>query len=147
MTIEPPQTLATSQVIWRDYYELTKPNVVALMILCSAIGMFMAVPGMVAWDVLILGNLGIALCAGAAAAVNHLVDRHVDLIMARTHDRPIAQGRISTVGAVAFVCILAGSGMSILFTQIKQNQECPLELLICLSYMMKHLLYWVKLHP
>ena len=55
---------------WRDYKELTKPNVVLLMILTSAIGMFMAVPGMVPLHILILGNLGIALCAGAAPAVN-----------------------------------------------------------------------------
>ena len=53
---------------WRDYKELTKPNVVLLMILTSAIGMFMAVPGMVPLDALILGNLGIALCAASAAA-------------------------------------------------------------------------------
>jgi protoheme IX farnesyltransferase len=80
--------------------------------------MFMAVPGMVPWKVLILGNLGIAMCAGAAAAINHLVDRRVDLIMARTHDRPIAQGRISITGAIIFVCVLGGSGMWILLTQI-----------------------------
>jgi heme o synthase len=108
----------TAAAHWRDYYELTKPKVVALMILCSAIGMFMAVPGMVPWKVLILGNLGIAMCAGAAAAINHLVDRRVDLIMARTHDRPIAQGRISITGAIIFVCVLGGSGMWILLTQI-----------------------------
>lgn len=55
-----------------DYYELCKPNVVFLMLLTSAIGMFMAVPGMVPIDVLLFGNLGIALCAGAAAAINHM---------------------------------------------------------------------------
>ena len=81
---------------WRDYKELTKPNVVLLMILTAAIGMFMAVPGMVPLHVLILGNLGIALCAGAAATVNHLVDQRIDQQMARTHKRPIAQGRVGT---------------------------------------------------
>ena len=80
---------------WRDYKELTKPNVVLLMILTSAIGMFMAVPGMVPVHVLILGNLGIALCAGAAAAVNHLIDQRVDQKMARTHNRPMARGPAS----------------------------------------------------
>ena len=65
------------------------------MILTSAIGMFMAVPGMVPLNALILGNLGIALCAGAAAAVNHLVDQRVDQRMARTHKRPMAQGRLT----------------------------------------------------
>jgi len=112
------QTAAALELNWRDYYELTKPNVVALMILCSVIGMFMSVPGMVPWRVLILGNLGIAMCAGAAAAVNHLVDRRVDLIMARTKNRPIAQGRITTLNAVVFVLLLGGIGMWILLTQI-----------------------------
>src|SRR5690349_10226063 len=79
---------------WHDYYELCKPRVVLLMLLTSVIGMFMAVPGMVPWQVLLFGNLGIALCAGSAAAVNHLVDRRIDLVMARTHNRPIAQGRV-----------------------------------------------------
>ena len=78
-------TAVTERATWRDYKELTKPNVVLLMILTSAIGMFMAVPGMVPLHVLILGNLGIALCAGAAAAVNHLVDQGIDQRMARTH--------------------------------------------------------------
>ena len=103
---------------WRDYRELTKPNVVALMILTSAIGMFMAVPGMVPLDVLILGNLGIALCAGAAAAVNHLVDQRVDQRMARTHNRPLARGRISPLQAGWFALVLGCLGMFILLAFI-----------------------------
>ena len=107
-----------SSVSWRDYYELCKPNVVLLMILTSVIGMFMAVPGMVPWKVLILGNLGIALCAGAAAAVNHLVDRRIDLVMARTHNRPIAQGRVKTLHASLFAAALGAIGMAILLIEI-----------------------------
>ncbi len=103
---------------WRDYKELTKPNVVLLMILTSVIGMFMAVPGMVPLDVLILGNLGIALCAGAAAAVNHLVDQRVDQMMARTHDRPVATGRVQPWQAVLFASALGGIGMYILLVYI-----------------------------
>ncbi len=103
---------------WRDYYELTKPRVVALMILTAVIGMFMAVPGAVPLKVLILGNLGIALCAGAAAAVNHLVDQRVDLKMARTRDRPVAQGRVSPQSAAIFAFLLAAIGTWILVTQI-----------------------------
>ncbi len=100
---------------WRDYKELTKPNVVALMILTSVIGMFMAVPGMVPLNALILGNLGIALCAGAAAAVNHLVDHQIDLRMSRTTNRPIAQGRLSNTQAGIFALVVGGLGMAILF--------------------------------
>lgn len=99
---------------WRDYKELTKPNVVLLMILTSAIGMFMAVPGMVPLNALILGNLGIALCAGAAAAVNHLVDQRIDQRMARTFKRPIAQGRLSTRQAAVFAVGTGALGMAIL---------------------------------
>lgn len=108
----------TGVVSWRDYKELTKPNVVLLMILTSAIGMFMAVPGMVPLEILVLGNLGIALCAGSAAAVNHLVDQHVDEKMARTHNRPIAQGRVSNTQAALFATVLGGLGMTILFVWI-----------------------------
>jgi protoheme IX farnesyltransferase len=108
----------TGAANWRDYRELTKPNVVLLMILTSAIGMFMAVPGMVPLDVLVLGNLGIALCAGSAATVNHLVDQRVDQKMARTHSRPIAQGRVSNVQASLFALALGGVGMTILIVWI-----------------------------
>jgi protoheme IX farnesyltransferase len=99
---------------WRDYKELTKPGVVALMILTSVIGMCMAVPGWVPLDALILGNLGIALCAGAAAAVNHLVDQRIDERMARTRNRPIARGRVSPVNAALFALALGVAGMAIL---------------------------------
>ncbi len=99
---------------WRDYYELTKPNVVLLMLLTSVIGMLLAVPGMVPIDILILGNLGIALCAGSAATINHLVDRHIDLKMARTFNRPVAKGRIEPRKAVMFSFALGLTGMLIL---------------------------------
>lgn len=110
----------TAPASWRDYYELCKPRVVLLMLLTSIIGMFMATPGMVPWRVLLFGNLGIALCAGSAAAVNHLVDRRIDLIMARTRARPIAQGRVDTTHAILFALILGVLGMAILITQINQ---------------------------
>jgi len=103
-----------SKASWRDYKELTKPNVVALMILTSTIGMFMAVPGMVPLNALILGNLGIAMCAGAAAAINHLVDQQVDQRMNRTKNRPIARGRVSDMQAAMFALIVGGLGMAIL---------------------------------
>lgn len=87
--------LASKQTVsWRDYYEMCKPRVVMLMILTSMVGMFLAVPGMVPWDILILGNLGIALVAGSGAVVNHLIDYRVDSVMKRTHNRPIPQGRV-----------------------------------------------------
>lgn len=109
-----------SRAKWRDYYELCKPNVVLLMILTSVIGMFLAVPGMVPLDVLIIGNLGIALCAGSAAAVNHLVDRHVDKKMARTHNRPIATGVVDPIHAAYFALVIGVLGMSLLILFVNQ---------------------------
>lgn len=108
----------TAPVTWRDYKELTKPNVVLLMILTAVIGMFMAVPGMVPLHVLILGNLGIALCAGSAATINHLVDQRIDRQMARTHKRPVAQGRVGTGQAAVFAALTGGVGMAILLVWI-----------------------------
>lgn len=84
-----------AQAGWRDYLELTKPRVVVLMLITSLVGMFLATRAGVPWTVLVFGNLGIALCAGAAAAVNHVVDRRIDAIMARTHKRPLAVGRVA----------------------------------------------------
>jgi protoheme IX farnesyltransferase len=109
-----------SPVSWRDYVELTKPVVVALMILTSVIGMFLSVPGMVPWEILIFGNLGIALCAGSAAAVNHLVDQRIDLIMARTKNRPIAQGRLATRDAIIFALVLGIAGTAVLLIWTNQ---------------------------
>ena len=103
------------QAIWRDYLELTKPKVVVLMLITSLVGMFLATRAGVPWTVLVFGNLGIALCAGGAAAVNHVVDRRIDAQMARTHHRPIAQGRVPPVAALSFALLLALSGQALLF--------------------------------
>ena len=103
---------------YKDYLELCKPNVVALMILTSAIGMLLAVPNMVPWDVLVFGNLGIALCAGSAATVNHIVDRSIDTKMARTFNRPIAKGRVNPLQAMLFATVLGMLGMFILIVFI-----------------------------
>ncbi len=116
-----PQTeTPTTDVSWRDYLELCKPNVVALMILTSLIGMLLATNQMVPLDVLVLGNLGIALCAGSAAAVNHIVDRQIDDKMARTHNRPVARGRIEPYQAILFALGTGVAGMAILLIYINQ---------------------------
>lgn len=109
---------AQTTVGWRDYLELTKPRVVALMIITAAIGMLLATEGAVPWHVLILGNLGIALCAGSAAAINHLVDRRIDIHMARTQRRPMAQGRVNPLNALLFALVLGATGMLILLNWI-----------------------------
>lgn len=114
--IESQQTPTSmpSKAQWKDYLELCKPNVVALMLLTSLIGMLLSQPGWVPLDVIIWGNLGIALCAGAAAAVNHIVDRKIDLKMARTHNRPVAKGRVPAQHAILFSGLLAIAGFTLL---------------------------------
>ncbi len=106
--------VSTDNALWQDYLELTKPRVVALMILTAIIGMCMAVPGFVPWQPLIFGNLGIALCAGAAAAINHIVDERIDQKMARTKKRPVATGRISQAQAIVFATVLTILGVAVL---------------------------------
>jgi len=132
--------------LWRDYLELCKPNVVLVMIVTSVIGMFMAVPGMVPPDVLVLGNLGIALCAAAAAAINHLVDRHIDRKMARTLNRPVAQGRLAPVQVIGFAVLLGGLGMAILVVWINALTAW-LTLASLLGYAVVYTLYLKRATP
>lgn len=104
----------SQQAGWRDYLELTKPKVVVLMLITSLVGMFLATRAGVPWTVLLFGNLGIACCAGGAAAVNHVVDRRIDALMARTHKRPLAEGRVTPGAALIFALLLSLSGMGLL---------------------------------
>jgi heme o synthase len=99
---------------WRDYLELCKPKVVALIVFTALVGMFLATPGMVPWDVLVFGTLGIGLSAGSAAAVNHLVDRRVDGIMVRTKNRPLPTGHLNTRNTFVFALLIGLLGMFIL---------------------------------
>ena len=89
-----------------------------LMILTAMVGMFLAVPGMVPLDVLILGNIGIALVAGSGAVVNHLIDHRVDSLMKRTHNRPIPQGRVDPKQAAIFAAAIGVAGMLILLVWV-----------------------------
>lgn len=103
---------------WRDYYELCKPNVVWLMVVTAIVGMCMATPGVVPIDIVIFASVGIALCAGSAAAINHLADQHIDGIMARTSGRPLVKGKIDSQGAAIFAFVLGSMGMFILLTRV-----------------------------
>ena len=74
----------TTDFIWHDYLALCKPKVVSLIVFTAIVGMFLATPNMVPWDVLLYGTLGIGLAASSAAAINHVIDHRIDSIMART---------------------------------------------------------------
>lgn len=99
---------------WRDYLEMCKPRVVALMLVCAVVGMFLATPGMVPVDVLLLGTLGIGLVAASAAVVNHIADAEIDMRMARTAARPVAAGRVGVLPGLAFSALLGVAGMAVL---------------------------------
>lgn len=115
--------MATSSILkskagWRDYLEMCKPKVVLMMILTSAIGMMLARSGLPDLHVMIFGNIGIALMAGSAAAINHVVDRKIDTLMSRTKNRPLAQGKVSVANGFIFAMLLGVTGMALLFVQI-----------------------------
>jgi protoheme IX farnesyltransferase len=99
----------------RAFYSLTKPRVVSLIVFTAVIGMFLATPGMVPVQVLLAGTLGIALVAGAAAAVNCLVERKVDAVMRRTRWRPLPRGELTAPQTLVFAGALGGLGLWILF--------------------------------
>ncbi len=103
-----------AQATWRDYLEMCKPRVVALMLLCALVGMFLATPGMVPADILLFGTMGIALVAASAAVVNHIADAEIDMRMARTANRPVASGRIAAAPGLAFSAALGVAGMVLL---------------------------------
>jgi protoheme IX farnesyltransferase len=100
---------------WRQYWVLTKPRVTQLAVFCAVIGMFLATPGMVAWPVLIGGSIGIWLLAGAAFAINCLIEQAVDAKMRRTAWRPSATGEITPLQIIVFSCLLGAVGMVILW--------------------------------
>ncbi len=98
----------------QQFYQLTKPRVVSLIVFTAVIGMFLATPGMVPPQVLLAGTLGIALGAGAAAAVNCLVEQRVDSLMARTQARPLPSGQITSMQTLGFAFVVGGTGLWLL---------------------------------
>lgn len=97
-----------------QYYALTKPRVVSLIMFTAIVGMFLSIPGMVPLDTLLLATVGIGLSAAAGAAINHILDQRTDLIMARTQARPLPTGQLSTTQALIFAVALAACSMVIL---------------------------------
>jgi len=98
----------------RAFYALTKPRVVSLIVFTAVIGMFLAAPGMVDPRVLLAGTLGIAMVAGAAAAVNCLVEQKIDALMQRTRWRPLPRGELSPLQTLVFAGALGGAGLWVL---------------------------------
>jgi protoheme IX farnesyltransferase len=98
----------------RSFGALTKPRVVSLILFTAVIGMFLATPGGVPLEILLAGTAGIALVAGAAAAMNCLVEQKIDAVMSRTRWRPLPQGELSAAQTLVFAGALGGIGLWVL---------------------------------
>ena len=97
-----------------EYFELTKPKVVGLIVFTAIVGMFLAVPGMPSWQSIVFGTLGIGLAAASAAAINHVLDARIDSEMKRTRHRPLPTGQLSEKQASIFSLMLGVASMLIL---------------------------------
>jgi len=100
---------------WRDYYEMTKPKVVILIVFTAIVGMVLAVPGWPGTVPLVVGSLGVGLAASSAAVINHVLDARIDILMSRTHNRPVAQGRLTDFQALSFAFVLCLAAMLMLW--------------------------------
>lgn len=116
--IQPKQELTTSLGLAKDYLELGKPRVVLVMLVCAAVGMALAVPGIPDMLRAITGLVGIGLAAMGAAAFNHLLDRRLDKLMLRTSRRPVAEGRIRDWQAAGYAFFLSFAGLALLWTEV-----------------------------
>jgi len=127
----------------QQYFQLTKPRVVQLIVFCAVIGMFLATPGMVPARILFAGMLGIGLVAGAAAAVNCLIEQRIDAIMARTRARPLPRGTVNSAETLMFSGILGGIGLTLLYTAVN-----PLTMWLTLATFVGYaVIYTVFLKP
>jgi protoheme IX farnesyltransferase len=129
----------------RQFLELTKPRVVSLIVFCAVIGMFLAVPagGWIPLDLLLAATVGIALVAGAAAAVNCLVEQKIDAVMARTRARPLPRGQLSSLQTLVFAGVVGGAGLWLLYRFVN-----PLTMWLTLGTFVGYaVLYTVVLKP
>ncbi len=102
----------------RQFLSLTKPRVVSLIVFCAVIGMYLAAPGWVPPKLLLAATLGIWLVAGAAAAVNCLVEQKIDAVMTRTRGRPLPRGELTSLQTLAFAGALGGAGLWVLYNLV-----------------------------
>ena len=118
----PPRLAMTSLALTerraRQFLALAKPRVVLLIVFTAVIGMFLAAPGLPPPGAVLFGTLGIALVAGAAAAINCLVEKTIDAVMARTRARPLPRGEITSGQTMAFASIVGAVGLGVLYVKV-----------------------------
>lgn len=124
----------------RKYFELTKPRVVSLIVFTAVVGMFLSTPGAIPIGIFVFGTLGIALAAGAAACVNHIIEWRADALMARTRGRPLPRGQLSIRQAQFFAATLGISSMLMLVTWVN-TLTAVLTLLSLIGYSVVYTVY------
>ena len=136
-------TLAYTENRARQFFALAKPRVVLLIVFTAVIGMFLAVPGIPPAGAVVFGTIGIALVAGAAAAVNCLVEQNIDKLMRRTSWRPLPQGQLSSWETLAFAGVVGAAGLAILYQFVN-----PLTMWLTLATFVGYaIVYTVVLKP
>ena len=136
-------TLALAEVRFRQFLALTKPRVVQLVVFCAVIGMFLAVPGLPPPMTVFFATLGIALVAGAAAAVNCLVEQKIDALMQRTRGRPLPRGQVTSGSTLVFAGFVGGLGLLLLYRFVN-----PLTMWLTLATFVGYaVIYTVLLKP
>lgn len=116
--VSQPRRRADALPAWHEYLALCKPRVVSLIVFTAVIGMFLSTDGMVPLPLLLFATVGIGLAASAGAAINHIADRRIDAVMARTRGRPLPTGRLDTTRAVVFAGVLCAVSMLMLVTMV-----------------------------
>ena len=135
-----------SVAAWRNYYDLCKPKVVALIVFTAIVGMFLATPGFVPWATLFSATLGIALGAAAGAALNQLVEQRIDARMSRTRRRPLPSGRVDPFKAIVFTAALCVGSMVLLVVFVN-GLTAWLTLLSMVGYSVLYTLYLKRATP
>ncbi len=139
----PVTTLAYTENRARQFFALAKPRVVSLIVFTAVIGMFLAVPGIPPAGAVVFGTIGIALVAGAAAAINCLVEQNIDKLMRRTRWRPLPQGQLTSWETLAFAGVVGAAGLAILYQFVN-----PLTMWLTLATFVGYaIIYTVLLKP
>ncbi len=136
-------TLAIAETRARQFVALAKPRVVSLIVFTAVIGMFLAAPGIPPAEPVLFGTIGIALVAGAAAAINCLIEQNIDKLMRRTSWRPLPRGQITSGQTLAFALCVGATGLAILYALVN-----PLTMWLTLGTFVGYaLVYTVLLKP
>ena len=136
-------TLALAPRRFRQFLALAKPRVVSLIVFTAVIGMFLAAPGLPPAAPVFFATIGIALVAGAAAAINCLVEQKIDAVMQRTRIRPLPRGELTSLQTLTFACIVGAIGLWVLFRFVN-----PLTMWLTLATFVGYaIVYTVLLKP